>query len=131
MKQSYSEEGHISSASQEIILIVWNQKVRHRLHKGPPLVPLLSQITPVHSPMRFLGVDILPSTPRFSKWAVSLRFPHTNPSYIHRISHTFYTPTPSHSSLISSARGYVMKSANHDVPLTSNVLQMKSEDIHD
>jgi hypothetical protein len=33
--------------------------------------------------------------------------------------------------LISSARWYVMKSAYHDVPLTSNLLLKKSEVIHD
>jgi hypothetical protein len=41
---------------------------------------------------------ILPSTPTYSKWSLSLRFPHQNPVYKLPIPQTSYIPRPSHSS---------------------------------
>ena len=41
---------------------------------------------------------ILSSTPGFSKWSLSLKFPHQNPVYTSTLSHTRYMPSPSHSS---------------------------------
>ena len=89
MEQRPSSEAIRFSASQEIPRILYNPKFHYRIHKCPPPVPILCQPDAVHiSTSHFLKIHlniILPSTPGFPQWPLSLRFPYQN----------LYKPLPS------------------------------------
>ena len=100
MEQSPSWEANQFSASQEIPRILWNPRVHYRIHTCPPPVPIRSQLDPVHVPTSHFPKKhhnfILPPKPGSSKWSLSLRFPHLNPSYASPLLHTCYMHRPSH-----------------------------------
>jgi hypothetical protein len=47
-------EANSRLATQEFPNILWNPKVRYRANKSPPLVPVLTQMNPVHNPLPIL-----------------------------------------------------------------------------
>ena len=101
-EQSPSWEANRFSASQEIHPVSWNPKVRCRIHKCPPPVPILRHVDPVHFPTsHFLKIHfniILPLNPGPPKLFFSLRFPHQNPVNASPLDRTRYLHRPSHSS---------------------------------
>ena len=84
-----------SQASLEFPHILWNPIFHYRVHKYPPLVCVTSQINSLY----FLNIyfNILPSTPRSSKFLFSIKFPHQNLVCTSSLLLTCYIPCLSHS----------------------------------
>jgi len=105
--------------SQEILCILWNPKVPHGIYKRQPNVPILSQINPIHtSPSHLLNFHfhiILPSTPRFCRWYISLTFLHQSPTWTSSLPHAYYLAHLPQSSWVYSVGSTARKAPSYVV----------------
>jgi hypothetical protein len=116
MEQSPSWNSNSSSATQEIPRILWNPKIRYRIHKNPPL-PVLSHIDPIHAPIPFLEVPsntVLASTSVSFKWSLSIRLPPLKPST--RLFPYVLHVLPTSVLFIWSREQYLVKSTENKAP---------------
>jgi hypothetical protein len=94
---SPSLEAASCAATQELPSILWNPKVHYRVHKSPPLVPILSQINPIYPVISKVHFNIVhPATSCSSQWFFPSGFP-TNILYAFLLlSQSCYMARPSH-----------------------------------
>jgi hypothetical protein len=114
MEQSPSWEADSHSAGPEIPCLLWNPRVHYRVHKNPPLVPILSQMNSVHTfPPCYPKIhsNILRSMPLSSEWSLSFRFYEQNILCIFHLFHACYIPRQAHP-LIICYEAYKLRSSS-------------------
>jgi len=93
----YKTNSH--SDGQEILHLLWIL-IGNCVQNSPPPLSILSQINPVHTfPPYFIKTNsnlIFLYMSRSSKWSLSFRFSDQNFVHTSHLSHSCYTPCPSH-----------------------------------
>jgi hypothetical protein len=68
------------AAAQKLPSILWNPKIYYRVHKSPPLVPILSHINPIHAIPSYLSTfhfnSVHSPTSWSSEWSISFWLSH-------------------------------------------------------
>jgi hypothetical protein len=84
------------SSDKEIPRVFWQQNVHCRVHNSLPLVPILSQMRPVHTfPSYFTKMysnTMLPPTTRSLQWSLPFTFPNHNSIRVSLFYHACYMP---------------------------------------
>jgi hypothetical protein len=88
------------AAPQKIPSDLWNSKVQYRVHKNPPLVPILSHINQIRTIPSYLSKIefniVRPPTSWSSQWSVSFWRSHQCPICIPLLPHSCYIPRQPH-----------------------------------
>jgi hypothetical protein len=96
--QNPSIEADMSTEGYKTNRTFWNPKFHYRIPKRLPQVPRLSQINPVHiSPSQILKIHLIyifPPTPTYSKFPLTLRYPHQTPTCTCPVTHMCHTSIP-------------------------------------
>jgi hypothetical protein len=108
MELSPSGEAANCAATQELPSILWNPEVHYRVHKSPPLVPILSQINPFHTMSSYLykiHFNIVhPPTSCSSQWSLSFCPSHQYSICIPILYYSCCMPCPSHPPWLENAK---------------------------